>query len=72
MTLDPVEAVALCRYALIAEAAKPRLTPRERGQLVREVAARVHEHPDGCPWVVSRTTLDRWLRWYQERGFEGL
>ena len=72
MTLDPAEAVALRRYALIAEAANPRLTPRERGQLVREVAARVHEHPDGGPWVVSRTTLDRWLRWYQERGFEGL
>lgn len=31
MSLDSAEAVALRRYALIAEAANPRLTPRERG-----------------------------------------
>ena len=72
MSLDPAEVLALRRYALIAEAANPRLTARERGQLVREVAARVHERPDGSPWVVSRTSLDRWLRWYRTQGFEGL
>jgi putative transposase len=72
MTLDSAEAIALRRYAVIAEAANPRLTPRERGRLVREVAARVHEHPDGSHWAVSRNTVDRWLRWYQARGFEGL
>ena len=60
MTVDPAEAVALRRYALIAEAANPRLTPRDRGRLVREVAARVHERPDGSDWVVCRGTLDRW------------
>jgi putative transposase len=72
MTVDPAEAVALRRYALIAEAANPRLTPRERGRLVREVAARVHEDLDGSDWVVSRGTLDRWLRAYQTHGLEGL
>jgi len=72
MSLDPAEVLALRRYALIAEAANPRLTARERGQLVREVAARVHERPDGSSWVVSRTSLDRWLRWYRMQGFEGL
>jgi putative transposase len=72
MTVDPAEAVAVRRYALIAEAANPRLTPRERGRIVREVAARVHEHPDGSDWVVCRGTVDRWLRDYQAHGLEGL
>jgi transposase InsO family protein len=72
MTVDAAEALALRRYALIAEAANPRLTPRERGRLVREVTARVHEHPDGSDWVVCRNTLDRWLRAYQTHGLEGL
>jgi hypothetical protein len=31
MNLDPAEVLALNRYALIAEAANPRLTGRERG-----------------------------------------
>jgi putative transposase len=72
MTVDPAEAVAIRRYALIAEAANPRLTPRERGRIVREVAARIHEHPDGSDWVVCRGTVDRWLRAYQAQGLEGL
>jgi putative transposase len=72
MTVDPAEAVAVRRYALIAEAANPRLSPRERGRIVREVAARVHEHPDGSEWVVCRGTVDRWLRAYQAQGLEGL
>jgi putative transposase len=72
MTVDPAEVVALGRYALIAEAANPRLTPRERGRIVREVAARVHEHPDGSDWVVCRHTVDRWLRAYEAHGLEGL
>jgi putative transposase len=72
MTVDPTEALALRRYALIAEAANPCLTPRERGRIVRAVAARVHEHPDGSDWAVCRHTLDRWLRAYQTHGLEGL
>ncbi len=72
MTVDPAEALALRRYALIAEAANPRLTGRERGRIVREVAARVHEHPDGSDWVVCRHTLDRWLRAYQTHGLGAL
>jgi putative transposase len=72
MIVDVAEAIALRRYALIAEAANPRLTARERGRIVREVAARVHEHPDGSDWVVCRGTVDRWLRAYQAHGLEGL
>jgi putative transposase len=72
MAVRDAEAIALRRYALIAEALNPRLTSRERGRLVREVAARVHQLPDASDWVVSRNTLDRWMRWYRADGLEGL
>jgi putative transposase len=71
MRIDP-ETVALFRYTVIAEAANPRLRPRERGHLVRLLAERTHRHPDGS-WVrVTRGTIDRWLRAYRARGLEGL
>ena len=48
------------------------LSARERGMLVRALAAREHLGPDGR-WVrVSRNTLDRWIRAYREGGFEAL
>jgi putative transposase len=72
MTADPREAIALFRYAVISAAANPRLTPTERGQLVRELAAQAHEHPDGSQWTYSRVTLDRWVRAYREQGLDGL
>ncbi len=42
-----VEAVALHRWAVIAEAVSDRLEPAERGVLVRSIATRAHTHPDG-------------------------
>jgi len=72
MTQDPAEQVALRRYALISEAAAPWLRARERGALVRELAARTHQLPDGAELVVSRNTLDRWIKAYLERGLDGL
>ena len=72
MTADPREAIALFRYAVISAATNPRLTPAERGQLVRELATQAHEHPDGGQWTYSRVTLDRWIRAYREHGLDGL
>jgi putative transposase len=63
---------ALFRYALIREAADARLTPRERGALVREVAAKLHAHPTDGLRQVARGTLDRWIRAYRVGGFEAL
>ena len=51
MTTDPREAIALFRYAVISAATNPRLTPAERGQLVRELASQAHAHPDGTEWT---------------------
>jgi putative transposase len=72
VTPDNAESVALWRFALIAEAIGPHLSPAERGLLVRQVAARAHTRADGGPCTVSRNTLDRWLRAYREHGLDGL
>ena len=66
------EDVALFRFGIIAPATSPHLSPAERGALVRELAGCVHTGPDGACRIVSRTTLDRWIRAYRAKGLEGL
>ena len=53
------EQVALFRYQLIREAADPALSTRQRGRMVRELAARAHPGPSGEQVAVSRATIDR-------------
>jgi putative transposase len=72
MDPDPAEARALWRYHLIAEALDRTLGARERGLLVRRLAAEEHAAPDGEPRTVSRGTLDRWIRAYRAHGLAGL
>jgi putative transposase len=69
---DRATEVALFRYALIREAADPALSVRQRGQLVRELASRMHAHPDGSQIRVGRSTLDDWIRAWRAGGFEAL
>ena len=71
MPADPAEALALWRYHLIAEALDPKLSGRERGLLVRQIAGE-HVSPGGDPRAVSRNTLDRWIRRYRSDGLAGL
>jgi putative transposase len=66
------EQVALFRYQLIREAADPALSTRQRGRLVRELASREHPGPSGEPVMVSRATIDRWIRGWRAGGFEAL
>jgi putative transposase len=66
------EQVALHRWAVIAEAANDRLTPGERGALVRQIAARAHTHPDGTARRYARGTIDRWLRAWRAGGLAAL
>jgi len=66
------ERIALHRWAVIAEAAGANLTGRERGALVRRIAARAHAHPDGSQRTYSRQTIDRWLRAWRAGGLGGL
>src|SRR5712671_7418729 len=64
--------IALHRWAVIAEAANPRLAGSERGAVVRAIAAREHAHPDGTVRRYSRGTIDRWLRAWRAGGVDGL
>jgi len=66
------QAVALHRWGVIAEAANARLTPAERGAVVRAIAARAHLHPDGTERRYSRGTIDRWVRAYRAGGLDAL
>jgi len=45
METDHQEQVALHRWAVIAEATSDRLSPAERGALVRQIASRAHAGP---------------------------
>jgi putative transposase len=64
--------IALFRYALIRQAADDQLSNAERGRLVRALAARDHQGPDGARVRVGRSTLDRWIAAYRRGGFDAL
>ena len=64
--------IGLFRFALIHDALDPGLTAKQRGRLVRAVAAVEHPGPFGAPVRVSRANLDRWLRAYRTGGFAAL
>ena len=64
--------IALFRYALIRQAADPALSTKQRGQLVRALAASEHPGPFGRPVRYSRESLDRWIRAWRTGGFEAL
>jgi len=66
------EQVALHRWAVIAEATSDRLSPAERGALVRQIAARSHAGPDGSDHRYSRGTIDRWIRAWRSGGLDAL
>src|SRR5260370_31390567 len=70
--LERARAMGLFRYMLIGEAADPALSTRQRGKLVRAIAAREHADPSGRPVRLTRWTLDRWIRLWQQGGFDAL
>lgn len=70
--MDRAQQIGVFRWRIVGEVLDVSLSARERGVLVRALAAREHLGPDGR-WVrVSRTTLDRWIRAYREGGFDAL
>jgi putative transposase len=70
--LEKARAIGLFRYMLIREAADPALTSRQRGAMVRELAAREHAGPGGERARVTRWTLDRWITMWRQGGFDAL
>ena len=69
---DRARDVGLFRYALIREAADASLSTRQRGRLVRDLAAREHTGPSGERVQVSRVTIDRWILTWRRGGFDAL
>jgi putative transposase len=69
---DRAEEVALFRYRVISEAVSPRLTPAERGLMVRALAARTWTTPEGVERSFARVTIDRWVVAYRRDGLGGL
>jgi len=69
---DHAQAIALHRWAVIAEATNARLAQAERGAVVRSVASRTHTHPDGSERRYSRGTIDRWIRVWRKGGLDAL
>ena len=63
------QTIALWRWALIEPAMDPALTARQRGQVVRDLAAREHEGPAGSPrWCprpgsARRAPTPTWWSW---------
>jgi putative transposase len=64
--------VALFRYELIQDVIDVRLSTKQRGPLVRALAAKEHDGPFGEKVRVSRQTIDRWCRWWRQGGFAAL
>jgi putative transposase len=69
---ERAHAIALFRYQLIREAADPALSPRQRGAMVRALAARTHTDPFGNQVRWARNTFDRWIRYWRDGGFDAL
>jgi putative transposase len=69
---ERAQAIGLFRYQLICPALDTALSTKQRGKLVREIAAGTHTDPFGNQVRISRETLDRWVRRYRAGGFEAL
>ena len=69
---ERARAVGMFRYGLIRDAADAGLSPRERGRMVRALAAREHVDPSGRVVRYSRDHLDRWIRRWRKDGFDAL
>ena len=69
---ERARAIGLFRYSVIREAADRQLSTKQRGRLVRDLAAREHAGPFGQPFRVSRATIDRWIRDWRRGGFDAL
>jgi putative transposase len=66
------QTIALWRWSLIESAMDPALSARQRGAVVRGIAAREHAGPFGAAVSVSRKTVDRWIAARRAGGFDAL
>lgn len=73
MTLDQKQQVALFRYAIIAPLETGTSDPSiSNSEFFRRAAAKSYTGPDGKPTTVGASTIEKWHRYYQKDGFNGL
>ena len=66
------EEIALFRYGVIAALIGRVLAPREKEQLLSDIAAREWRIPGSRRSCIGRSTVRDWIELYQTHGFEGL
>ncbi|MDR1187542.1 MAG: DDE-type integrase/transposase/recombinase [Bifidobacteriaceae bacterium] len=69
---ERADRTAMWRWGVIRDAIDPELTAKQRGQVVRRVAAGAHPAPGGGTRTVSRETVDRWVRAWRAGGLMAL
>jgi putative transposase len=69
---DRCTEIALFRYTLILPLVRGEYPPGGKDKLRQQIASRSYDIPHSSRHSVSATTLARWERIYQERGFDGL
>jgi len=72
MSEDRRTQIALFRYTLILPLIRSEYPPGGKDRLRQQIASRPYDIPGSSRRSVSATTLARWERIYQERGFDGL
>lgn len=73
MTLDQKQGIALFRYAVIAPLETGTSDPTiSNNEFFRRAAEKTYVGPDGKPVTVSASTIEKWHRYYQKEGFDGL
>ena len=70
--LERARATGLFRYSLVQELTDPGLSLAERGWRAREMAGARPRGAGRAAGQVSRKTLTRWRRCYEEGGFDAL
>lgn len=69
---DPLNDPSNWRYSIIEEALKHPSGSRQRAEVIRDIAAKVHFEPDGSRRQVTDRTLRTWIKDYENNGYAGL
>ena len=69
---DQQQAIALHRWAVIAEATSVRLSPPNEERSCARSQRVLHTHPDGTERRYARGTIDRWIRAWRKGGLDAL
>lgn len=73
MTLDQKQNIALFRYGVIAPLETGTGDPSiSNNEFFRRAAGKTYTGPDGKTVTVSASTIEKWHRYYQKDGFDGL